>query len=389
MKTKTIILSALMLFLSACQGIAIAGEPTATPLPLVTGETGVVAEGKLAPLADVTLSFNLGGTIAQVPVEEGQQVQAGDMLAALDQRERLASAVASAELEVVAARQTLDKLDENASVVTAAAAQEVADARDDLRDAERYRDNLISGARQTDIDKASANVILLEERLDDARENYKPYENKPDDNIKRANYLSQLADAQRQYDDAVRLLNNLEGDANEIDLAVAEANVTLAQARLDLAETEYADVKDGPDPDDLETAQARLTAAESALTAAQASLEDAMLVAPISGTVVRLDIKTGEQATPGIPAVVLADLSGWVVETEDLNEMDIPRVSVGQEVSVQPDALPELELLGEIDSISQYYVERFGDVTYTAKIMLRESDPRLRWGMTVQVRFEE
>jgi len=45
-------------------------------------------------------------------------------------------------------------------------------------------------------------------------------------------------------------------------------------------------------------------------------------------------------------------------------------------------------LRGVVESISQFSVERFGDVTYTAKIDLEESDPRLRWGMTVKVLFE-
>ena len=54
---------------------------------------------------------------------------------------------------------------------------------------------------------------------------------------------------------------------------------------------------------------------------------------------------------------------------------------------VAPDALPELEVAGYVESISDLYEEKFGDVTYTTKITLTEDDPRLRWGMTVVVRF--
>ena len=257
------------------------------------------------------------------------------------------------------------------------------------RDAERYLNNLNKGSRQTDIDSARADVIVLKDKLDSAQEDYARYERKPEDDVTRATYLSKLADAQRKYDNAVRLLNNLRGSPNEIDLSIADASLSLAQARLALAESDYEDVKSGADPDLLEAAQARLNAAESALNAAKDALADAELVSPISGTLVKLDLKVGEQATPLKPVAIVADFSQWKVETNDLNEMEIPRVAVGQQTTITPDALPDLQLAGTVESISQLYVEKFGDVTYTAHINLDEIDPRLRWGMTVTVEFAE
>lgn len=376
------------LLLAGCQINTLAAQEP-TPIPLVTGESGVTVEGKLVPQKHVQLSFNMPGVISEVLVEEGQEVEQGQVIARLDQRPRLASAVAAAELEVINARQALKDLQETSNVNTAAAQQKVAAARDAVRYAERYLNNLNAGSRGTDIVKAQANVVLLKDRLDKAREDFKPYENKPEDNITRANFLSRLADAQRKYDDAVLLLNNLQGNPSDIDQAVAEANLSLAQAQLSLAEEEYQDVLDGPDPDALLAAEARLKAAEAGLVAAEASLADSELIAPFSGTLVRLDLKQGEQAIPGKLAAVLADLSGWVVETNDLNEMEVPGIHEGQTASVVPDALPDLELDGHVTSISQLYEEKLGDVTFTVRLALDESDPRLRWGMTVKVRFLE
>ncbi len=384
----TLLLISLLLtsVLAGCQiNTQAAQEPT--PIPVVTGESDVLVEGRLVPVEHVQLSYNIPGMITDVLAEEGDVVESGQVIARLDQRPRLAAAVAAAELEVVAARHALDTLLEDSAVTRAAAQQKVAAAREAVRDAERYLNNLNSGSRGTDVDKADANVVLLKDRLDQAREDYAPYENKPDDNLKRAAYLSRLADAQRKYNDAVLLLNNLQGTPSDIDLAVAEANLSLAQAQLALAEADLADVKAGPDPDDLQAAQVRLNAAQTGLEAAQAAMADSELIAPFSGTLVRLDLKTGEQAVPGKTAAVLADLSSWVVETEDLNEMEVPDIQEGQSVMLLPDALPDLALDGQVDSISQLYVEKLGDVTYTARIALDDSDPRLRWGMTVNVRF--
>ena len=377
------------LTLAGCAQTAAATQQLASDAPpTVVSESRVTVDGKIVPEEFVNLSFNMGGTVAELLVEEGQQIETGQVIASLDQHARLASAVSGAELEVINARQAMNALSENADVSTAAALQKMADARDAVRDAERYLRNLREGSRQTDIDSAHADVVLLKDQLDKAEDDFDPYEGKPEDNLKRATYLSKVADAREQYDNAVRLLNNLEGTPNEIDLAVAEANLLLAEARLALAESDYEEMQSGIDPDLLEAAQAHLDAAESALAAAQAALADAELVAPFTGTVVKLNLKEGEQVVPGSPAVVLADFSQWKVETQDLNEMEIPRVSVGQAVTITPDALPELALTGTVESISQIYEEKFGDVTYTARIVLQDTDPRLRWGMTVSAQFE-
>lgn len=378
----------ILLLLAGCQiNTQAAQEPT--QIPVVTGDSNVSVEGKLVPVQHVQLSFNLPGVISEVLVEEGQEVEQGQVIARLDQRPRLASAVAAAEVEVINAQQALKDLQETSDVSTAAAQQKVAAARDAVRDAERYLNNLKAGSRGTDVDKAQANVVLLKDRLDTAREDYKPYEKKDEDNITRAAYLSRLADAQRKYDDAVLLLNNLQGNPSDIDWAIAEADLSLAQAQLTLAEDEYQDVVDGPDPDAVQAAEARLKAAEAGFVAAQATLADSELVAPFSGTLVRLDLKQGEQAIPGKLAAVLADLSGWVVETDDLNEMEVPVIYDGQTATVVPDALQELELDGHVTSIGQLYEEKLGDVTFTTRIALDETDPRLRWGMTVKVQFQE
>jgi hypothetical protein len=54
-----------------------------------------------------------------------------------------------------------------------------------------------------------------------------------------------------------------------------------------------------------------------------------------------------------------------------------------------PDALPSITLGGVVESISDTFEEKRGDITYTTRILVDEIDPRLRWGMTVVVSFEE
>jgi multidrug resistance efflux pump len=86
---------------------------------------------------------------------------------------------------------------------------------------------------------------------------------------------------------------------------------------------------------------------------------------------------------------VLADFSQWVVETDDLTEIEIPEVREGQTVKIIPDALPDLELTGTVERIKDVFEEKRGDITYTVRIKLNQSDERLRWGMTVAATFQK
>jgi HlyD family secretion protein len=84
----------------------------------------------------------------------------------------------------------------------------------------------------------------------------------------------------------------------------------------------------------------------------------------------------------------MADTSAWYVETSDLTELEVVKIAVGLKASMVPDALPDLTLTGTVDSIAQAFSLQGGDVQYRVKLKLDGSDPRVLWGMTVEVTFE-
>jgi hypothetical protein len=57
-------------------------------------------------------------------------------------------------------------------------------------------------------------------------------------------------------------------------------------------------------------------------------------------------------------------------------------------VTVRLDAIPEAQLAGTILSIGQTYTENQGDVVYEVTILLDDTHPAMRWGMTAAVNFE-
>ncbi len=150
---------------------------------------------------------------------------------------------------------------------------------------------------------------------------------------------------------------------------------------------DYEKLLKGPDPDQVETADARIKAAEANLAAAKANLDNLELKATIDGTVVKNDLVVGQNVAAGVPVMTLADFSELYAETDDLTEIEVVDVAIGQEVTVVADALPDLKLKGVVEKINQISEEKRGDITYTVRVKLLETDPRLRWGMTVVITF--
>ena len=139
----------------------------------------------------------------------------------------------------------------------------------------------------------------------------------------------------------------------------------------------------------ISTANTRIAAAEAAITSAEAALADLDLVATIDCTVVNEDLIVGQRVSPGQEVVRLADFSQWFVETDNLTEIEVVDIANGDTASITPDALPDLKMSGKVESISDEFEEKRGDITYTTRIRLDNADPRLRWGMTVAVVFDQ
>jgi multidrug resistance efflux pump/predicted small secreted protein len=398
-----IITLAAALLLAAC-GAAnrAAGQPTPTAVPLAVAEGSTVVDGRLVPHESVELAFDTTGEVAEVLVKEGDVVKAGDVLARLGNREALESSLAAAHLEEssahldqLSAENDLKALNDTLPEDRTAALAALTTARDDLRDTERWYRSTLNPATQADINEAQASLVLAKDVYEKALKDYEPYEKRSTDNLGRAAMLNRLADAERKYKAAERRYNGLVAGSNVFDVSQAKAEYEIAQQRLDQAQKRVDLLANGPDPDQvaliqarIDTAKARIMAAQTSIAAAEASLKDLELKATIAGTVVKLDLIPGQRVSPGNVVIQLADFSQWYVETDNLTEIDVVNISNGQAASVAPDALPALTLEATVDRISDVFEEKRGDVTYTARLLVSQADPRLRWGMTVVVNFK-
>lgn len=380
-------------FLSAaCGSIAppSSSEAEPTEIPIVDVEIEIVSEGRLVPRESVQLSFFTSGQVAAVLVGEGDQVKAGDVVARLGNREELEAAIANAGAELLAAQQALKTLSDDLPEAQTEVLQALNDARDAVRDTERRIRGFDVIGDPVEIEVARANVAIAKKALDRAEEDYKPHKNKSESNYKRSVFLNKVATAQDRYDGAVRELNRLTGVVtNDFELEQAETELAIAQSQLALAEEKHELLKHGPDPDDVASAEARIKAAGAALLSAKAALSNLELVATIDGTVVEQDLIIGQQVSAGQPVMTITDFSQMYAETDDLTEIEVVEVYEGQTVLIVPDALPEVEMTGTVETINDVSEEKRGEVTYTARIIVDKIDPRLRWGMTLVITFEK
>ncbi|MBL8094160.1 MAG: efflux RND transporter periplasmic adaptor subunit [Anaerolineales bacterium] len=175
-----------------------------------------------------------------------------------------------------------------------------------------------------------------------------------------------------------------------VRLAMAErqAAVDQAQGAVDAARAQRDLLPDDAEQAQKDLADAQVTQAEAALVLAQATLEQAELRAPFAGTITTVDTELGEVASPGLPVVVLADLSQWQVETLDLSEEDVLALHVGQRAEVRLPALEGQVLRGRIARIDLGASQYQGNVTYNVHVDLDSADAPLSWGMTAFVEVD-
>lgn len=377
----------LVLLMVGCSAFPGGETPTPEPEPIDDFVPIVSATGVVVPEQWARLSLTGSGVITVVAVEEDDRVKQGESLVRLEGQENLEAAISAASFELASAEHALEALFKDTELLAAQAHQEMIIAQQEVEDAEQYLVNIQSPAPKVDIDQAKANLLLAQIRLDEAREDFEPYEKKPESNKVRAAFFSKLVEAEKIYDGAVRLLNNLSGEASELDIAEAEADLRLAQEKLGVAERDYAIYKDGPDPDDVKLAEDRVENAKVQLDAAIKTLDDLELNAPYDGTVTELYVKESEWIAPGQPILLLADLEHLRVETTDLNEIDVARIEVGDTAIVTFDALPDVVVEGEVIRVAQKAAEGSG-VNYPVVIVLDEIPEKLRWGMTAFVDVE-
>lgn len=352
-----------LLAAAGCGGLP-ASEAEPTPLPIVADLTGITAEGRLEPVRFVSLSPGVDGLVSELLVHEGEQVQAGQLIARIDGADASTLALAQA----------------NAALELSSAHQAVRTAQNELDAYPLPR--IFAG-----LTAEQAARTWLEE-LDAAREAFAPFKETSRKGLRRRDAFQTLV--------YPSLPNRVLYDTGEYEGVALEY-----KKRVDVARTNYTKAVQWLQLDSaLASAQARVAdaqrrvdhlndqAAAYASAGTLAALATAEMRAPFAGTVTELNLEVGEAAKAGVAAVTVADFSGWILRTADLTEIDVVSIREGMPATIVLDALPDVEFGGSVLHVDLGYSDRQGDIVYPVEVLLSGGNSGLRWGMTAEITFD-
>lgn len=341
----------------------------------------VSASGSIEPERRVSLRFETPGRVAEVLVQVGERVEAGDALARLDTRQlelqvdqsEAALALAEAQLAQLRAGPRAAEIERAEANLRAAQAQ--------LGVAEANRDQLVSGPSDAQIAAAEAKVASARVKKEVAQDAYDLIEGEGTEK-EQANYdlytaKRELAAAQAELDE---LINGPDAD----ELRAARANVQAAAAQRDASQAQLDQLLAGPTEEELADAEAQVAQAQAALELAELSLKDAALRAPFDGVVAKINAIPGEMAPTQQPAIVLLDDSPLHI-TVSVDEVDVTRLTEEQTAQVAVDALPDAVITGTVKKVAPVATLESGVVAYGVVVELAPTEAPIRADMTAGV----
>jgi len=399
-----------------------AAVPTAV-VALGSIEETVSATGSVSTKRQATLAFETSGPIEQVLVQEGQQVEAGQVLARLGTtslewqvaRAQAALETAKARLaqaeqppgkdEIASAQAALDSAIINYERVSAGAtAEELASARAALDSARANYKTVKDGPSKEELAAAQATLESAKVSVQQAQAAYDRVKNRADIQMLpesvnlqnatielervQANYkvlanrplTSELAAAEAQVTQADAQLAQLLERPIESELAAAEAQIAQAEAQL-------AQIQERPRVEDVAVFQGQVEEASIALAQAQAQVDEAVITAPFAGTVLETLVDEGEWATPGAPAIIMATTDSLILKV-NVDEVDVAKLADGQVAKLSFGALKDQQseaVSGRIARIAPSSSNIGGAVAYGVEISFQPGELAVRVGMTADV----
>jgi HlyD family secretion protein len=336
----------------------------AAPGDVAVFVTGI---GKIEAESVTDLSFSRVARVAEVFVQPGDAVMAGDVLAVLahdNEQMTYDRAVLNLQLAELQKQDVTKPVDQSAI--------EVAEAN--LKSAQGAYLGIQNAVSPTDLQAAE---LRYQQALDTKAQAEKA---RVDANGGQVDQAYQLLDAQvgaASFNaEIARLqLESLKG-GNRGALGAASARIVQAQRELDR-------VKAGPSQAEIDQANIAVQQAQLQVDQATKVLTDMSLTAPSDGVISAVNVQVGSVAAPALPAMQITNISPLHVVVQ-VDEVDIHKIREGSSAKVKVDALPGVELPATIENIALVGTNDNGIINYDVHVRLDASDPRVRAGMTAE-----
>lgn len=129
----------------------------------------------------------------------------------------------------------------------------------------------------------------------------------------------------------------------------------------------------------IQSASESLRSAEISMQNLQDAMNNYTITAPISGTIIEKDAKVGDAVKAGDTLCIVYDLS-YLEMSINVDELQISSISVGQQVQITADAVPDKTYVGTVTRVSMKGASNGGTTTYPVSIRIDDTDG-LRPGM--------
>ncbi|WP_160317505.1 efflux RND transporter periplasmic adaptor subunit [Ornatilinea apprima] len=359
--TLLVVASALAFFKPAVGAVATAtAEAAATPKYYTASvsvgdiELSASGSGNLISNSVVELAFSTSGTVTRLYVQPGDMVKTGDLLAELNASKELQAEVASRKLAVIEAQQALNQLQQNAEVSLASAFEAYVTAKAD------YEEALFNSQRTAYSRCDQQTTTRLAQTLERATEQLKKLTDTTTEEYTEAKNNYETASANYTYCVSY----------SEDEKTLANAALSVAEATLKQAEATYNKLKEasGVDPEELALAEANLSNAQSKLEIAQENLNGTTLIAPMDGTVISIAAGEG-QRVEATTFITIADLKDLMMEVS-VDESDLSFLTPGTHAEMEFDSIANTVFSGSVIQVDPTLSESMEYKLATGKIRM-------------------
>jgi len=343
------------------------------------GKDGGIRISGNIELTQVNIAFQIAGRLIELPINEGDRISQGQLLARLDtdqlqqQRNRDSAALAAAESSL---SQLAIAIDQRRATLAA----ELDLRKAELSQTEIKLQELLTGSRRQQIEEAKAAAAQARAQQMQAEQDWERaqilFKNDDISVAQRDQFKARLdagAAALRQAEERLALVT--EGPRKE-EIEMARARVAQARAALKLTEAAQLDVKRLQQ--ELHTRRADVERARAQVAFIDSQIREATVTSPVNGIVLVKSAETGEVIAPGTTIATIGDLDNpWL--RGYINETDLGRVKLGTPVKVTTDSYPDKVYPGRITFISS-------EAEFTPKqIQTQEERVKLVYRVKIQV----
>ncbi len=280
---------------------------------------------------NVTLSAKISGQVKELPLEEGDWVAVGQLVAVIES-EQIQAQVKNAAAEVVARQGACVRAANEVAVLEGTLATAEIALKLAVTQSEAQIEQAAAG-----LAAAKAQLVEAEARFTKAEKDYHRFQPLVEKKTLSQSTFDSVAEEYAARRAAVdRVLREVElhqanlamARTSKLEIELQRSNVFTTKRRLDAARS----------TEEIETASLHATQAKH--EEIQATLDDASIFSPVQGTVIDKVAEPGEHVRVGTPLGVLVDLDQLFIKTY-VEQSNVGKIKIGDSVRIKMDSFPD------------------------------------------------